>query len=232
MNEPARLARLGSYGVMDTAPDRRFDRLTALAANLLDTPIAPVSLLDQDRQWFKSRYGLEVSSTPRSQAFCAHVPPLGPEGLLVVEDATQDRIDWSDAVYAIHGVARDSFEPSFENGVEFFHTDDRPRLAAFLDQVRQADGDLGYQLRLQRRDGALRQVACHARCERDDAGRPKALFGVFQDVTEHMEAVARAEAKTEFLANMSHDLRAPITSIIGFTKLTLQDPALSELSRR
>jgi PAS domain S-box-containing protein len=89
-SEARRLAALQAFGVMDTAPEEAFERLTALAAELFDAPIALISLMDVDRQWFKSRHGLKGESTPRDVAFCAHVLALGPQGVMVVEDALQD----------------------------------------------------------------------------------------------------------------------------------------------
>jgi PAS domain S-box-containing protein len=89
-SEAARLKALHDYGVLDSAPEAAFDRLTALAADLFDAPIALVSLVDAERQWFKSRQGLEAAQTPRSQAFCAHALPLAEGSTLVVEDATAD----------------------------------------------------------------------------------------------------------------------------------------------
>lgn len=89
-DEAARLRDLNAYGVLDTPPEPVFDRLTALAADLFDAPIALVSLIDADRQWFKSRHGLDAESTPRSQAFCAHAIWLEPGSTLVVEDALED----------------------------------------------------------------------------------------------------------------------------------------------
>ena len=87
-DEERRLATLGRYGVLDTPPEQAFDDLTRLAAQVLGTPIALVSLIDRDRQWFKSRVGIEVCSTPRDMAFCAHAI-LG-DDVMVVEDALQD----------------------------------------------------------------------------------------------------------------------------------------------
>lgn len=87
--EPRRLETLRLYGVLDTAPERELDDLTRLAAEICDTPISLISLVDQSRQWFKSRVGLAVSATPRDQAFCAHAI-LTPEELLVVPDALAD----------------------------------------------------------------------------------------------------------------------------------------------
>ena len=87
-NEQARLETLRAYAILDTAPEDSFDRLTQLAASVLGTPIALISLVDESRQWFKSAVGLDMQSTPRDQAFSAHAI-LG-DDLLVVPDATAD----------------------------------------------------------------------------------------------------------------------------------------------
>ena len=87
-NEAARIALLRSLDILDTPPDERFDRLTRLARRLFDVPISTVSLVDTDRQWFKSCIGLSVEETPRDISFCAHTI-LG-DDLLVVEDAQLD----------------------------------------------------------------------------------------------------------------------------------------------
>ena len=87
-NERERLDALRSYRVLDTVPEERFDRLTRLAARLFGKEIALVSLVDETRQWFKSRHGLAATETPREIAFCAHAI-LTPD-VLVVEDAGAD----------------------------------------------------------------------------------------------------------------------------------------------
>ncbi|MDP1631155.1 MAG: PAS domain S-box protein [Caulobacter sp.] len=88
--EQKRQAALDQIGVLDTLPEATFDRLTALAADLFDTPIALVSLVDAERQWFKSRHGLDAAETPREWAFCDHAIRQGPNSIFVVPDATQD----------------------------------------------------------------------------------------------------------------------------------------------
>lgn len=87
-NEPQRLLALRRLQVLDSPPEERFDRLTRLARHLLQVPIALISLVDSDRQWFKSRQGLTVSETPREVAFCAHA--ILTADTMVVPDALQD----------------------------------------------------------------------------------------------------------------------------------------------
>ncbi|ENL1171738.1 sensor domain-containing diguanylate cyclase [Vibrio vulnificus] len=87
-NEPQRIADLHSLHILDTAAEERFDRVTRLARRLFDVPIALVSLVDEDRQWFKSCFGLDASETPRDISFCGHAI-LGND-IFVVEDACED----------------------------------------------------------------------------------------------------------------------------------------------
>ena len=89
INEAERLAALYSYRILDTACEDSFDTIAWLAARLTASPIALVTLVDEHRQWFKARAGLEVSETHRDQAFCAHAI-LDPSQPMVVSDATKD----------------------------------------------------------------------------------------------------------------------------------------------
>jgi len=88
LNEPQRLDALHGFDILDTPPEEAFDRFTRIAAKILDVPIALVSLVDEARQWFKSRHGLDVAETPRDWAFCSYV--VKDDQILVVEDATRD----------------------------------------------------------------------------------------------------------------------------------------------
>ena len=87
-DEKRRLEALRQYGVLDTLPEAALDDLTALAATICEAPIALISLVDEHRQWFKAKVGLEAPETPRDASFCAHALH-GPD-LLIVPDATQD----------------------------------------------------------------------------------------------------------------------------------------------
>ena len=87
-NEVIRLGQLRSLNILDTPPEERFDRLTRLAKRLFAVPIALVSLVDENRQWFKSCIGLDVSETSREISFCGHAI-LGNE-VFIITDATKD----------------------------------------------------------------------------------------------------------------------------------------------
>lgn len=88
-NEQERLKALLALQILDTEAEATFDAITSLAATLFQVPIALVSLIDEQRQWFKSKQGLEVCQTDRKLAFCAHAI-LQPD-IFIVEDASQDK---------------------------------------------------------------------------------------------------------------------------------------------
>ena len=93
LSEGARLISLLRYDILDSAPEESFDDIARLAAYICDCPIALISLVEKDRQWFKSRVGLEVAETGRDASFCAHAlrpEAVGADGLLTVPDAMQD----------------------------------------------------------------------------------------------------------------------------------------------
>jgi two-component system, sensor histidine kinase len=87
-NEAERVSALHSYDILDTKPEHEFDDLTRLASLICGTPMALISLVDKDRQWFKSRLGLDECQTARDVSFCAHA--ILDTGLFVVPDAARD----------------------------------------------------------------------------------------------------------------------------------------------
>jgi anti-sigma regulatory factor (Ser/Thr protein kinase) len=88
VDEAARLASLRHYRILDTDPERNFDDLTLLASHICGTPMALISLVDADRQWFKSRVGVSFAETSRAISFCAHA--IEHNDIMIVPDATTD----------------------------------------------------------------------------------------------------------------------------------------------
>jgi GAF domain-containing protein len=88
INEAQRLSALRSLLVLDTPPEERFDRITRFATSEFSVPVALVSLVDENRQWFKARAGLDACETARDISFCGHA--IEEPGVLVIEDTLKD----------------------------------------------------------------------------------------------------------------------------------------------
>ena len=88
-NENKRLESLKKYSILDTLPEKEYDEITELASYICETPISLVSLIDDKRQWFKSHHGLNVDSTPKNIAFCAHAIN-DKNNILIVPDSRKD----------------------------------------------------------------------------------------------------------------------------------------------
>ena len=87
-NEAARLNALRDLKILDTSPSESFDRLTRMASRLLGAPVSAISLTDHDRQWFKSRVGVDLQEIPREQAPCSYA--IQGSGVFVVPDLLED----------------------------------------------------------------------------------------------------------------------------------------------
>ncbi len=88
-NEAQRLEALRALNILDTAPEERFDRLTRLARRMFDVPVALVSLVDKNRQWFKSHDGIDATETPRDVSFCGHA--INSDQIFEIQDARKDQ---------------------------------------------------------------------------------------------------------------------------------------------
>ncbi|WP_417721737.1 histidine kinase dimerization/phosphoacceptor domain -containing protein [Salipiger sp.] len=87
-NESERLAELHSFGVLDSGPDPALEEMVELIATLLDVPVVLISLVDENRQWFKAHHGFEASETPLDQSICSHA--ILNNGILEIEDTLKD----------------------------------------------------------------------------------------------------------------------------------------------
>ncbi|PVM92619.1 hypothetical protein DDF62_05705 [Caulobacter radicis] len=210
-DETARLAALHEYGLVDTPPEAAFDRITALAAELFDTPIAAVTLIDADRQWIKSIVGLEPGGTPREDAFC-HYTIESDEVMEVLDPEGDDRF-------------RDNPFVTDDPNIRFYagaplrlHSGHRLGALCVIDQRPRPPLTAEEKRRLK----ALAQIVVTEMDLRLLNARNELLT---------RRAQAATEAKSEFLANMTHELRTPLTSVIGFNGLLAASPNLPERER-
>ncbi len=193
-NESNRLNKLNLYQVLDTPPEEAFDRITRLIAEIIDVPIALVSLVDSERQWFKSKYGLDAAETSREIAFCAHA--ILDDVPFIVEDTSKDT-RFSDNPLVVN-------DPSirFYAGAPLT-TPDGLNIGTLcaIDRVPRKLTTQQTQL-----------LTDFASIVVDELELRVALRGAMNDVADE---VRRAELKNEFVSMVTHELRTPLTSIKG-----------------
>lgn len=202
-NEKARIAALCELNVLDTPNEERFDRITRIAKQYFEVDIVLVSLVDVNRQWFKSAQGLDVDQTPRDISFCGHA--IQSEELFIIPDAhADDRFADNPLVTGAPFVRAYAGYPIAAPGGEIVGTlcliHREPR--TFSEVEKQTLVDLGKCVEVELKRTHLLKLEAEARQLAEMAREASA-------------------AKSEFLSNMSHELRTPLNSILGFAQLLL-----------
>jgi len=218
-DDTERVRALHDLDILDTLPERVYDDLVLLAANICQTPIALISLVDTGRQWFKSKLGLAASETPRDVAFCSHAI-LEPEQVFSVPDARSDpRFAQNPLVTGDPNVGAYAGAPIVMASGDVLGTlcviDTVPRTltaaqhASLQALARQAAGH--FELR------KLNQTL-----EATVAERTRALASALE------EARAASQAKSTFVATMSHEMRTPLNGVLGMLELLDRTPLADE----
>ncbi len=209
VRDPARLAALRSLGLLDTGPEPAFERLTRLAAKILQVPVVLVSLVDEDRQFFKSCLGLpepwaSTRETPLSHSFCQHT--IATAEPLVINDARRDpRVRDNRAIRDLHVIAYAGIPLVTDDGFtlgSLCAIDTQPRewttdeIAILTDLAASVMTEI--RLRTDIVEDHRREAALRARYE---------------------EAQAALALRDRFLSIAAHDLNSPIAALVGYADL-------------
>lgn len=190
-NEEARQCSLDELQILDTLEEQAYDDLTLIAAQICDTPIALVSLIDHDRQWFKSHHGLDARETPRDVAFCAHAI-LGDQ-TFVVEDSLND-VRFSDNPL-VTGAPHVKF---YAGAPLILRNNIRVGTLCVIDDHARPLSDT----QKQALEALARQVVSQL------------------ELRLKLQALARLDkVKDEFVSMVNHELRTPLTSVNGALSL-------------
>lgn len=220
-NEETRLQVLRNYQILDTLPEEALDDIVFIASRICKTPIAVISLVDENRQWFKAKIGLDVSETPREFAFCAHAI-LETEALVVPDTLKDKRFADNPLVTGEPGIR-------FYAGAPLLTADGYAiGVLCVVDRVpRELDRE---QLRalsaLSRQVIEYLELRRSSKLLREDVAKRKQME---KELLKSKDAAEIAtQAKSDFLAVMSHEVRTPLNAVIGMTRLLMGTPLSKE----
>lgn len=193
--ESERVKKLIEYEVLDTEAEKSFDDLTELASEICGTPISLISLVDPDRQWFKSKVGLGANETNRDIAFCSHA--ILQDEVFEVEDASKDERFFDNPLVTENPDIR------FYAGMPLKSPEGLPiGTLCVIDRI-------------------PKKLDAHQKKALEILGREVINQLELRVKTKRLEQAN--QFKTEFLSNMSHEIRTPLNAIIGFSELLLSD---------
>lgn len=198
-NETLRIKALQSYGVLDTIPERVFDDIALLASQICDTPIALVSFVDSQRQWFKAKVGLDANETHRNLAFCHHT--IQQDDVFVINEADQHR------QFKDNGLVTGGPQIRFYAGAVLKNAqgealgslcviDQKPRMLS------------------ENQTNALRALS-------------RQVMQLLEFRRLQLADAKATILKSEFIARMSHEIRVPLNAIQGYVTLALEEESLS-----
>ncbi|MDH3308454.1 MAG: GAF domain-containing sensor histidine kinase [Acidimicrobiia bacterium] len=212
-NEAERLAELQTFDILDTIPEPAYDAITFLAAQICGAPVAWISIIDANRQWFKSKVGFDLPEAPRDLSFCAHTI-LEPDAMTVVPDARLDE--------------RFSDHP-------FVQGDSAIRFYAGAPLVTDAGNALGTLCVI---DHEPRQLTDNQLKSLEALSTQVMALLELRSTVRELEAKDEAlreatKQRDEFMAMVSHEIRTPLTAVVGFVDLLRdRDSGLSEADRK
>ena len=231
-NEKDRLLALEAYNILDTLPEEEYDAITKIAAQICGTPIALISLVDKDRQWFKSKQGLGAAETSRDISFCGHANNT-PNELFEIENSLEDPRFYDNplAVGDPHVIFYAGFPlvtPDGEAVGTLCVIDNKPGKLS-----RDAKDTLNLLAKqvittLELRKQNLEVELVNASLTKEVSIRKKREMEL---VEARDKAVKAEKVKDQFLSNMSHEIRTPMNGIMGLTNLLLEEESMPKEQR-
>ncbi|MBF0299242.1 MAG: response regulator [Oligoflexia bacterium] len=224
--EKDRLVVLDNYQILDTLPEQNFDDLTLLASYICKTPIALITLVDQIRQWFKSKVGLDIVETSREIAFCSHA--ILQDDIFIVADALKDeRFHDNPLVIEAPHIRFYAGAPlktlSGHNLGTICVIDREPReldsnqIVMLQAIARQVVNNLELRLQMKSQIQARKQLEISEEKLKDTNRQLELAIEKAEEMTQKTERAS--QAKSDFLSNMGHEIRTPMNGVIGCAQL-------------